>query len=242
MKLENKVIFITGTNRGIGKSLVKSALACDAKKIYATSRPHSKVVDFKDDRVVPLELDITDSAQIERAVQRASDIEILFNNAGVLSQGNILEGSLQDIQTDMQVNYFATLNMMRAFIPILEKNDSTAIINIISIAAYTNFPFIAGYSASKAALFSATQAARIELQKKNIAVFAINPGAIDTDMNKGYEGEMTSPDEVAQNILLELETDSPDIIPDKIGKGMYDIWRKNPAALEAAAANMYHGN
>ncbi|EQC48911.1 putative short chain dehydrogenase [Bacteriovorax sp. BSW11_IV] len=65
-------------------------------------------------------------------------------------------------------------------------------VNIVSIAAYSNFPFIAGYSASKAALYSATQAALIELSKKGIAVFSVNPGAIDTDMNKGSDMEMTS--------------------------------------------------
>lgn len=241
MELNNKVVFITGTNRGIGKSLVKSALDKGAKKVYATSRSLSKSFDFKDERVISLELDITDIKRIEEVTDIASDTQVLINNAGVLSQGNILEGGLEKIHLDMDVNYFSTINMMRAFVPILERNQPSAIVNIVSIAAYVNFPFIAGYSASKAALYSATQAARIELEKKGIEVFAVNPGAIDTDMNKGSDMEMTSPEDVAISILEELEKGEPDIIPDKIGKGMYEIWEKNPLDLEAVASKMYNG-
>ena len=241
MKLKNKVVLITGTNRGIGKSLVKAVLDKGAKKVYATSRSLSKNIDFKDKRIVLLELDITDIKKIEDVARYATDTQVLINNAGILSQGNILEGDLEKIHLDMDVNYFSTINMMRAFAPVIEKNTSPAIINIVSIAAYTNFPFIAGYSASKAALYSATQAARIELKNKGISVYAIHPGAIDTDMNKGYEGEMTSPDEVAISILNEVETDKPDIIPDKVGRGMYEIWKKNPPDLEEIASKMYNG-
>lgn len=241
MNIENKVVFVTGSNRGIGKSLVEIALFKGAKKVYATSRSLSSQSNFNDERVVYLELDITDENQIRKAAENARDAQILINNAGVLNHGNIMEGDLEKIRLDMEVNYFSTINIMRIFAPLLEKNISPAIINIVSIAAYTNFPFIAGYSASKAALYSATQAARIELKKKGIQVFAINPGAIDTDMNKGYQGEMTSPEEVALAILNEIELGIPDIIPDKVGKAMYEIWKKNSEDLEAVASKIYNG-
>jgi len=241
MKFEGKIVFITGTNRGIGKSLVQEALNMGAKKVYASMRKLSSMPNFSDERVVGIELDITNSEQIEKAVSAAPDTQILINNAGALSAGNILEGEMNNIKHDMEVNYFSTINMMRAFVPILEKNDSARIVNIVSIAIYANFPFIAGYSASKAALYSATQAARIELSKKDIIVHAVNPGAIDTDMNKGSDMEMTSPDDVAKSILKEVEADKLDIIPDKIGLGMYGIWKESPSKLEEVAFNMYHG-
>ena len=241
MNFKNKVILITGTNRGIGKSLVEAALDKGARKVYATSRALSKSINFNDDRVVSLEVDITDTKSIKKIAAIATDTQILINNAGILSQGSILEGDLEKIHLDMDVNCFSTINMMRAFVPIIEKNMSPAIINIVSIAAYSNFPFIAGYSASKAALYSATQAARIELKSKGVSVYAVNPGAIDTDMNKGYEGEMTGPDEVAMSILDEVEVGGPDVIPDKVGKGMHEVWKKNPQELEAIACKMYNG-
>ncbi len=241
-KLQNKTILITGANRGIGKSLVKAALAKGASKIYATSRGVKNLPDFGDYRVVPLELDITNNSQITHATEIASDIQVLINNAGILNPGTVLEGDMEDMQKDMDVNYFATINMMRAFAPVLEKNTPARIVNVASIAAYSPLPFIAGYAASKAALFSATQAVRIELAKKGITVHAVNPGAIDTDMNKGSEMEaMGNPDVTAKSILDEVENGTLDIIPDDMGKGMYNTWREEPSKLAAIFHDMYHG-
>lgn len=241
MHIQGKIIFITGANRGIGKSLVKAALAMGAKKVYATMRTLTKSPEFNDDRVVILPLDITKEEQIKNAVNQARDTQILINNAGILNAGTILETEIEKMKNEMHVNYFSTINTMRAFVPVLEKNESPRIVNIASVAIYTNFPFIAGYSASKAALYSATQAARIELLKKGITVHAVNPGAIDTDMNKGSQMQMTSPDDVAFSILKEIEAEKLDIIPDKIGKTMYEMWKEDPYKLEQFAAKMFHG-
>lgn len=241
MKFEGKIVFITGTNRGIGRSLVKTVLDMGAKKVYATARALSSLKDFNnDERVVIIELDITNRDQIQKAVKLAQDTQILINNAGSLNAGTILDSDLDKIRYDMDVNYFSTINMMKAFVPVLEKNNEARIINIVSIVIYANFPFIAGYSASKAALYSATQAARIELSKRGIIVHAVNPGAIDTDMNKGSTMDMTSPDNVALSILQEIEAEKLDIIPDKIGKEMYSIWQEDPSKLEAVTSNMFH--
>lgn len=242
MNLKNKIIFITGTNRGIGKALVQEALNLGAKKIYASVRDLSLSHDFSDPRVLPIKLDITNKAQIFEAVNIASDTQVLINNAGTLQPGNILEGDIDDLQFDMNVNYISTIRMMRAFAKVLEQNHPASIVNIVSIAAYTSFPFIAGYSASKAALYSATQSVRIELVKKDITVHSVNPGAIETDMTKGNDMDMTSPEDVARSILKEVEAGTLDIIPDKIGRMMYDTWRKDPAELEQKALEMYYNN
>lgn len=241
MQIAGTTVFITGTSRGIGKALVEAALKFNAKKVYAAVRDLSTAPVFNDPRVQMVELDITNEQQMKKAAELASDTQILINNAGSLKPGNILQSDFASIEHDMNVNYLSTIKMMRAFVPVLEKNQGSRIVNIASIAVYSNFPFIAGYSASKAALYSATQAARIELSKKSIAVHAVNPGAIDTDMNKGSTLDMTSPADVAQSILEEVEKETLDIIPDKIGKGMYAMWKESPALLEEAASNWYHG-
>ena len=95
---------------------------------------------------------------------------------------------------------------------------------------------------SKAAAYSASQAARIELSSKNIPVHIVNPGAIDTDMNKGSTMQMTSAAEVAQSILSEVENEVPDIIPDKIGREFFSIWQRSSSELEAVSKKMYFGN
>lgn len=238
---KNKVMLITGANRGIGKSLVKTALAAGAAKIYATSRSINNLPDFMDKRVIPIKLDITDTNQIREVVTETADIQILINNAGVLSQGTILEGDLMEISNDMNVNYFGTLNMMKAFAPILIKNSPSRIINIVSIVAYSPLPSIAEYSASKAALLSATHSARTELSKKGVLVHSVNPGAIDTDMNKGSDWNMPHPDEIANIIFEKVADNQLDIIPDEMGQGMHNAWQEDPLKLANMFSDMFHG-
>jgi len=239
--LKNKVILITGANRGIGESLVKASLEKGVKKIYATSRNSSKMPDFGDERVVPLELDITDNTQISKVAEKTTDVEVLINNAGILNQGNILEGEISAVENDMKVNYYGTINMMRAFAPILEKNAPAKIINLVSIVAYSPLPSIAAYAVSKAALYSATLSVRIELAKKGITVHAINPGAIDTEMNKGSDWDMPKPDGIAKIILDKVEAGELDIVPDEMGLGMFNAWKEDPSRLAEMYSNMYHG-
>ena len=238
--LKNKVILITGANRGIGKSLVLASLQKGAKKVYATSRDLTKMPDFADHRVISLALDITNHRQVIEVVKQTTDVQVLINNAGILTAGNILEGAISGIKSDMEVNFYGTIDMMRAFAPILEKNTPARIINITSIVAYSPLPSIAGYSASKAALYSATLSARIELAKKGITVHAVNPGAIDTDMNKGSDWDMPSSDEVSKVILDKVESEELDIIPEAIGQGMFNAWKEAPSKLADIFHKIYH--
>ena len=237
---KNKVILITGANRGIGRALVKALLGHGVRKVYATCRDLNTMPPFEDKRVIGLWLDITDDVQIKMIAGVAQDTEILINNAGVLNAGNILESDLLGMENDMKVNYFGTIRMMRAFAPILKKNSPSKIINIVSIAAYSPLPSIAGYAASKAALYSATQSVRIELAKDGIAVYAVNPGAIDTDMNKGSDWDMPSPDSTAIRILDYISEGKLDIVPDEMGQGMYNAWREDPSKLAKIFSDLYY--
>lgn len=237
---KDKVILITGANRGIGRALVKALLDHDVKKVYATCRDLNTLPSFEDNRVIALSLDITDDGQIKTIAAVAGDTEILINNAGILNTGNILDGDLLGMDNDMKVNYFGTIKMMRAFASILKKNRPAKIINIVSIAAYSPLPSIAGYAASKAALYSATQSVRIELAKDGIDVHAVNPGAIDTDMNKGSDWDMPDPDSVAIKILKSVDEGNLDIIPDEMGQGMYNSWREDPSKLSKIFSDLYY--
>ncbi|WP_271766150.1 SDR family NAD(P)-dependent oxidoreductase [Aquimarina algiphila] len=238
--LKNKVVLITGANRGIGKSLVKASLQKGASKIYATCRDLGKMPNFEDNRVITLELDITNEHQITKVVKQASDTQVLINNAGVLNPGTILDGEISTIKKDMDVNYYGTLNMMRAFASTLDQNSPSTLVNLTSIVAYSPLPSIAGYSASKAALLSATYSVRIELAKRGITVHAVNPGAIDTDMNKGSDWDMPSPDSVAKTILDKVENEELDIIPEDIGLEMFNAWKENPKNLAKMFHKIYH--
>jgi NAD(P)-dependent dehydrogenase (short-subunit alcohol dehydrogenase family) len=236
-KFEDKIVFVTGSNRGIGKSLVEALLKHNAKKVYAAARD-IKSLDFNDKRVVPVQLDITKRDQIAKAVTLAGDTKILINNAGALAFSSVVTGNPEDLMQDMQVNYFGTLSMVNAFAPLLEKNGGGAIVNVISIVGLSSIAGIGGYSASKAALFSATQAMRTELKAKNINVHGVFPGPIDTDMAKEFDMQKTSPQVTAENILAGIAAGKEDIFPDPMSANLSELWAKDPKGLEKQLSSM----
>src|SRR5258708_29742818 len=171
MQLSNKTVLITGANRGIGLALVRAFLKRGVKKIYAGARNPSSLPDFGDPRVTPLKLDINDQNDIAAAAKQAANVDLLVNNAGIVRPGSIASGAVANSHEEMNTNFFGTLNMTQAFIPILEKQRG-AIATVSSIVGFAPFTMIAGYSASKAALNSAIQSSRWELKSKNIEVIS----------------------------------------------------------------------
>ena len=236
MDIKNNIIFITGANRGIGKALVEAALKHGAKKIYAAARKLEDLPNFNDARVVPVALDITDRAQVKKAAETAKDTQVLINNAGALAFASVIEGPMEMLIRDMEVNYFGTLNVTRAFAPAIASNGGGAIASISSIIGLASMAAVGGYSASKAALFSAIQASRAELKAKNISVHGIFPGPIDTDMAKEFAMDKNSPAATAENILNGIEAGVEDIYPDPVSAKMGALWATNPKEVERAFA------
>ena len=240
MNLNNKSVLITGANRGIGYALVKALLAKGASKVYAGARNPQKLQDFGDDRVVPIELDITSKDQVDAAARTADDVSVLINNAGVAAFSSLVDGPLDLVERDMNTNYFGTLDMVRAFVPVLEGKADATIANVVTIAAFANFPMLGGYSASKSALFSLSQGIRTELAPKNIAVHTVNPGPIDTDMAADFPTDKADVDQTALNILDGLENGEADIFPDEAGRQMFDVWKSDYRSLERMVYDMHH--
>jgi len=230
MDIKGKTILVTGANRGIGASLVKSLLKNGAGKVYAAARNPASLPDFGDKRVVPLKLDITKPADVAAAAKTTGAVDVLINNAGIANGGDIFA----DVQSaDMDVNYYGTTRMVQAYAPLLEKQGGGVIANVISMVGLASIPYLAGYSASKAALFSATQAARAALKPKKIDVVGIFPGPIDTDLAKDLPlPNKASPDDTADDIVQGLIAGDEDIYPDPASKQLSGLWGTNPKALE----------
>jgi NAD(P)-dependent dehydrogenase (short-subunit alcohol dehydrogenase family) len=238
MKLDNQVVFVSGTNRGIGKAIVDALIKRKVRKIYASARKLDQLPVWNDPRVVPVELDITSMGQIQQAAAKAQDVNVLINNAGSLSAGSVLTAKEPDLMRDMQVNYFGTLNMIRAFEPVIEKNGQGAIINLSSVVGLASMAQAAGYSASKAAVFSASQALRAELKAKRISVHTVFPGPIDTDMARDFNFDKTSAAIAAENIIKGIEAGNEDIFPDPFSVQIGQSWVKDPKAVERSFAAM----
>jgi len=213
---EGKTVFISGSNRGIGKAIAVELLEQGAKKVYAGARNTSSLDDLKvkyGDKLVPVELDVTDDNSINEAAAQIKDVDILVNNAGVFATGGIFsEQAFDSLDTNLKVNLWGVIKLTNAVIEQLKQPKETAIINISSVAGLANMPMAATYSVSKSALHSLTQGMRGELVNSNVLVMGVYPGPIDTDMAKGLPMEKDSPENVAKNIVKGLIEGKDDVL------------------------------
>jgi NAD(P)-dependent dehydrogenase (short-subunit alcohol dehydrogenase family) len=227
MTLEGKAVLVTGANRGIGQALVEEALNRGAKRVYAGTR---QPLAHPDERVTPLNLDVTDGAQIQAAAETVEALDVLINNAGLglyddLSDRAALEHSLA-------VNFFGTYDVTQAFLPLLARSQG-AIVNGLSLAAFASLPVMPAYSTSKAAAFSLSQSLRALLAGRGVSVHAVMTGPTNTDMTQGLDIPKASPESVARAILDGVENGEEEIFPDPISQTMADSWRSGAVkALE----------
>jgi NAD(P)-dependent dehydrogenase (short-subunit alcohol dehydrogenase family) len=230
MKIADSVALVTGANRGLGACLVTELLRAGAAKVYASSR--SGAAADGDPRVLPLALDITDPASVAAAAAAAPDVTVLVNNAGVLAFGSALTGDLAAFERDMRTNYLGTLHVTRAFAAALERNAPAAVVNVLTLIALAPMGPMAGYSASKAAAHSITQALRAELRPRGISVLGAYPGGIDTDMLAGVEAPKAPPRLVASRIVAALASGETLTFPDDASAAAGSVYLSDPVKLE----------
>jgi NAD(P)-dependent dehydrogenase (short-subunit alcohol dehydrogenase family) len=234
MSLSNKVILVSGANRGIGAATVRELLKAGVKKIYAGARNLDSLPDFNDSRVVSLQLDITRDESVQKAADTAKDVDVLVNNAGTMAFGDWITSTQEVIDADMNTNFYGTLRVIRAFTPHFVNRGSGTIANMVSVVGLAPVPLLAGYSASKAALQSLTQALRGTLAKSGITVVGIYPGPIDTDLAKGIPLEKSTPDHAAINIVRGIEKGDSYIFPDPMALQIEHLWAHESRQLETA--------
>lgn len=228
MNIENKTILITGANRGIGLALVNEALKRGAKRVYAGTRgelPHD------DSRVSPLTLDVTDAAQIQKAVAQVPDLDLLINNAGIAIYDDL--SNLDVLERHLAVNFLGVLKMTHALLPALRRSQG-AVVNNLSLVGLAPLPIIPSYSISKAAAINLTQSLRMLLAGQGISVHAVILGPVDTDMNRGFEIPKASPEAAAAGILDGLADGEEEIFPDPASRSIAEAWRNGVSkALES---------
>jgi NAD(P)-dependent dehydrogenase (short-subunit alcohol dehydrogenase family) len=219
MNITNKVILITGANRGIGKALVDEALRRGAKKVYAGMRTPMQ---HPDKRVIPLTLDVTSASQIQRAVVDVDALDMLINNAGVSPFDNLSDRRV--LEQQLAVNLFGPYEVTQAFLPLLIRSRG-AIVNVLSLSSLAAVPFSPSYSVSKAAAFSLSQSLRVLLAGRGVSVHRVLPGPVDTDMTRGLNIPKASPESVARAIWDGVEKGEEEIFPDPMSEGIAEGWR-----------------
>lgn len=181
----SKVVLITGGSSGIGKS-VGEFLNSKGFKVYGTSRSPEK---YNESLFPIVGLDVTKVETIGQAVKSIIDkegrVDVLINNAGVGITGPIEEIPEAEIKKNFETNFFGPINVIKAVLPHMRKQQSGLIINVTSIAGYMGLPYRGIYSASKGALELLTEAFRMELKPFNIQMTNVAPGDFATNIASG---------------------------------------------------------
>ena len=216
MQIEGSVVLVTGANRGLGKAFATALLEAGAAKVYAGARDISTVTDT---RFTPIQLDVTDPDSVVAAAETASDVTIVVNNAGISTGGSLLGAlNLDGARRDIETNYFGTLQVSRAFAPVLAANGGGALVNMLSVLSFITFPHLGSYSASKSAAWSLTNALRVELQEQGTLVVGVHAGYIDTDLTSGLDAPKLTPEFVAEATVAGIRNGELEVLVDDLSR------------------------
>jgi len=230
MKIAGITALVSGANRGIGQAFVAALRAAGAARIYAASRDGAVAAA---PGIVPLKLDVTDAGQVAAAARTAGDVALLVNNAGVNFNTPLVGiAALDNARREIEVNYFGTLAMCRAFAPVLKRNGGGVIVNMLSILARVNLPLMGSLCASKAAALSMTQGVRAELAGQGTRVIGVMPGAVRTRMTEGLDIPKSEPADIAAAVLAGIEGDAEDLYPGEMASGVAAGLAADPKGVE----------
>ncbi len=192
--MEQKIILVTGANRGIGLEIVKEVAEMGHKAIL-TARDEMKgkaaaeEIQRKGLDVYFIQLDAADESLVNKAAKQVADqfgkLDVLINNAGIFNdRENSLSVSKKAIQEHLDVNFLGPLMVSQAFIPLLKKSEEGRIINFSSQMGRLNGMGggSAAYRFSKTAINSLTAVMAADLTSTNIKVNSMCPGWVKTDM------------------------------------------------------------
>jgi len=193
--------FITGCSSGFGRSIAEAALLA-GDRVIATARQQADLEMLEHvgaGRCHGLVLDITNANQIcsvlTAATQITGMIDVCVNNAGYGLIGAIEECSEEQIRRNFETNFFGTLNVIRAVLPIMRAQKSGHIINMSAAAAISNYPGFGVYGAAKAAVESLSESLRAEVQPHGIKVTLVQPGPFRTAfISKGLDHGVKIPE------------------------------------------------
>jgi NAD(P)-dependent dehydrogenase (short-subunit alcohol dehydrogenase family) len=207
--LTGTTVLVTGANGGLGTHFVHQALERGATKVYAAAR---KPKDWSDDRIVPLVLDVTSPESIAAAADIADDVTMVINNAGA-SNGSSVLGDLIAARDLFETNFWGALEVTNAFAPALKRSHGT-LLNVHSVLSWLAIGD--AYSATKAALWSATNTQRIKFAPEGVHVAGLHLGYADTPMTAGVIADKLDPADVVRTAYDGIESGSYEILADDL--------------------------
>ena len=222
----NKVIIITGASSGFGKAIAER-LAKGGHKVYGICR---RAMD--NNAITYMQGDVRDSERIKQIVkeiyEKEQRIDVLINNAGMGIGGALEMAKIEEIQTQMGVNFMGCVNMCQQVLPYMRKQRHGRIINLSSIGGVMGLPYQGFYSASKFAIEGFSEALSAEVKGFGITVSMVEPGDFATNFTasrKNSESTLNDPDygPIYKRSLGLIEKEengglSPDVLARKIEK------------------------
>jgi 2-keto-3-deoxy-L-fuconate dehydrogenase len=180
-RLAGKIAFITAAGQGMGRAAAV-AFAAQGARVWATDRDPALLESLRGTAGIETRaLDVTDSAAVERVAREVGAIDVLFNCAGYVHHGTILECSEKDWDFSFDVNVKSMYRLVRAFLPGMLARQKGSIINMASVASSVRgLPNRLAYGATKAAVIGFTKAIAADYVKQGIRCNAVCPGTVDT--------------------------------------------------------------
>ncbi|MFI0743182.1 SDR family NAD(P)-dependent oxidoreductase [Streptomyces sp. NPDC021100] len=201
--------FITGASRGLGRAFAEAALA-KGDRVAAVARTTSALEELAaahPGRVLPVTADLTDRAQAFTAIGAAAEhfgrLDVVVNNAGLLSAGMVEEFTEAEAREQMELNFFGALWVSQAAMPVLRGQGGGHLVQISSIGGLGGFPTTGLYSASKFALEGMSEALAMEGAPFGVKVSIVQPGGYWTDLYSAMR--TTTPIEAYAPLRAELE-------------------------------------
>ncbi len=238
MDISGSIALVTGANGGIGRAFVADLLKRGVAKIYVAARDTTSLGELLKDgdrRLVPLPLDVTDADQVAAAASVAHDVTLLINNAGYAAfEGAIAAPDMEAARREMEVNYFGTLALTRAFTPLLATSGGGTVLNMLSMLSLISLPMAATYSASKAAGLSLTRSLRAELGAQGTQVIGVLAVQTETAMGAQLPEPRMTPQEVAADALDAVQAGiSDEIVAGAQSRGIHQAFTADPKAVQA---------
>lgn len=216
MKIENSVAIVTGANRGLGRQFAAQLLDRGAAKVYAAARrPES--IDLPGAEAIGL--DVTEPDQVDAAARTVGAADIVINNAGFSSFARLVDGDMDDIRREIDVNYFGALHVVRAFAPAMRERGRGTFLNVSSVMAWLGYEHSNSYGASKAANWAMSNGLREELAP-GIQISSLLLGSTDTDMMKGIDAPKNRPDVLVSTALDQFEDGVAEILADEAARAL----------------------
>lgn len=230
MDLTDCTALVTGANRGIGRALVEALAARPMATVLAGVRDPSAFVPVADAQaeVRPVRMDLSSYESIEECAgelaTELSELDLLVNNAGMMSGGLLEEQDTKGFYALIQVNLVSVAHLTQKVLPGMIERGHGKIVNNASIGAYAVFPAISTYSASKTGMVALSESLRRELKETGVDVVHLVTPSVDTDLLDDSEAvfsrytdttkwERMTPRDWAIEVVEGIERDDHVVLP-----------------------------